>query len=77
VPIDDFARFDPLRDAVALSDEPVRVVVSRPTEVALRGERVTVQPGEQELPLHQAMFVVLRRAALRPLAVSPPPVTPP
>ena len=66
VAIDDFARFDPLRDAVALGDEPVRIVVSKPTEVPLRGERVTVQPGEQELPLYQAAFVVLRRAALRP-----------
>lgn len=67
--IDEFERFDPLKDAVALGDEPVRIVVSKPTEVPLLGQRVTVQPGEQELPLHQAMFVVLRRAALRPLAV--------
>lgn len=64
--IDEFARFDPLRDAVALGDEPVRVVVSKPTVVPLKGAAITVQPGEQELPLHQAMFVVLRRAALRP-----------
>ena len=66
--IDEFRAFDPLRDAVALGDEPVRIVVSKPTEIPLRGASVTVQPGEQELPLHQAMFVVLRRAALRPLA---------
>lgn len=64
--IDEFRAFDPLRDAVALGDEPVRIVVSKPTEVALRGETITVQPGEQELPLYQAAFVVLRRAALRP-----------
>ena len=74
--IDEFARFDPLRDAVALGDEPVRIVVSKPTPIALRGERRTVEPGEQELPLHQAIFVVLRRAALRPL-LSPSAVTPP
>ena len=74
IALDDFASFDPLRDAVALGEEPVRIVVSKPMEVPLRGERVTVQPGEQELPLYQAMFVVLRRGALRPF--SPMGVTP-
>ncbi|MFA5861745.1 MAG: DNA primase catalytic subunit PriS, partial [Candidatus Thermoplasmatota archaeon] len=65
--IKEFERFDPLQDAVALGDEPTRVIVSKPTEVPLRGQRLMVQPGEQELPLYAATFVVLRRAALRPL----------
>jgi DNA primase small subunit len=69
--IDELAPFDPLRDAVALGDEPVRVVVSKPTEVPLARHRTTAQPGEQELPLAAAMFVVLRRAALRPLEATP------
>jgi DNA primase small subunit len=67
--IDEFASFDPLRDAVALGDEPARVVVSKPVDTVLRGERWQVQPGEQELPLYVAMFATLRRAALRPLTV--------
>lgn len=66
--IDEFERFDPLQDAVALGDAPTRVVVSKPTEVPLLGKPFTAQPGEQELPLYAAMFVVLRRAGLRPLA---------
>ena len=66
--VDSFETFDPLRDAVALPDAPVRVVVSKPADVTLRGERVQVEPGEQDLPLHVAMFLVLRRSALRPLA---------
>lgn len=68
--IDEFRAFEPLRDAVALGDEPVRVVVSKPVEVPLRGEHLTLRPGEQELPLSHAMFVVLRRGALRPLAAA-------
>ncbi|HEX2022427.1 MAG TPA: DNA primase small subunit PriS [Candidatus Thermoplasmatota archaeon] len=64
--VDEFDRFDPLRDAVAFSDAPARVVVSKPTEVPLLGKPFTAQPGEQELPLYAAMFVVLRRAALLP-----------
>lgn len=69
--IDALDRFDPLRDAVALPDEPVEVVVSKPVEVVLRGQRHVVTPGEQELPLHLAMFLVLRRSALRPLKIAP------
>jgi DNA primase small subunit len=68
--IDQFASFDPLRDAVALPGEPARVVVSKPLEVRLNGELWTLQPGEQELPLYVAMFATLRRSALRPLAAS-------
>lgn len=69
--IEEFARFDPLRDAVALSDEPVRVVVSKPADVPLKGKRLHVEPGEQELPLYAATFLVLRRTALRPMTVAP------
>lgn len=65
--IKEFEHFDPLRDAVALGSEPTRIVVSKPTEVPLLGKRIMVQPGEQELPLYAAAFVVLRRAALRPM----------
>mgnify|MGYP001797698287 CR=1 FL=1 len=63
----EFEHSNPLRDAVALGNEPTRIVVSKPTEVPLLGKRITVQPGEQELPLYAAAFVVLRRAALRPM----------
>ena len=69
--IDGFRRFDPLRDAVALPDDPVRVVVSKPAEVRLKGVARKVEPGEQELPLHVAMFLALRRGALLPLAATP------
>lgn len=67
--LEEFERFDPLRDAVALSDEPTRIVVSKPVDVSLKGKRVRLDPGEQEVPLHVAAFAVLRRSALRPLAV--------
>jgi DNA primase small subunit len=79
VPIEQFDSFDPLRDAVAFGDEPVRVIVSKPTEVPLLGKKIQVQPGEQELPEHAAVFVVLRRAALRPLppGYAPRPPDPP
>ena len=70
--IPEFNSFDPLRDAVALGDEPVRVVVSKPSDVMLKGVGRTILPGEQELPLHVAMFLTLRRAALRPMSETLP-----
>lgn len=73
IPLERFDAFDPLRDAVALPDEPVRVVVSKPTEIPLAGRRIKVEPGEQELPTYAAAFVVLRRAALRPMPATSAP----
>jgi DNA primase small subunit len=64
--LEEFERFDPLRDAVALSDEPVRIVVSKPVDVPLKGKTLRLEPGEQEAPLYAAVFAVLRRSALRP-----------
>ncbi len=66
--LEEFERFDPLRDAVALGEEPVRVVVSKPVDVPLKGRRLRLEPGEQEAPLYAAAFAVLRRSALRPYA---------
>lgn len=67
--IQEFEKFDPLRDAVALGDEPARVVVSKPLEIMLKGHLWQLQPGPQDLPLHVAVFATLRRAALRPLLI--------
>lgn len=68
--VKEFESFDPLVDAVAFGDEPARVIVSKPTEVPLAGHTLQVEPGEQDLPLYAALFLVLRRAALRPLGAA-------
>lgn len=62
--VDRLADFDPLAEAVALGDAPVKVVVSKPEAVRLGGETITPKPGLNELPLRHAAFLVLRRRAL-------------
>ncbi|HLE98161.1 MAG TPA: DNA primase small subunit PriS [Candidatus Thermoplasmatota archaeon] len=68
IPLDALPSFEPLRDAVALpTDRTVKVVVAPGAgDVRLGGERVSTQPGPQELPVAHAAFLVLRRKALVP-----------
>lgn len=61
---DELEGFDPLRDAVPWSEEPVRVKVGQPDAFTIRGQEFRVAPGERELPLYAAMFLMLRRKAL-------------
>lgn len=67
--------FDPLVDGVALGDEPVKINVSRPIKVELKGETFDLKPGVQKLPEYAAVFTILRRHAL--LEGDTPPAPPP
>ncbi len=72
---DEVDGFDPLVDAVALSEEPVSVNVSRPLKAELKGEAFDLKPGVQKLPQYAAVFTILRRHAL--LEGDTPPAPPP
>ena len=64
----EFDTFDPLRDAVHFSDDPVKVEVVKPGEIGLRGETVTL-PAEGdicEIPECAAVFFC-GRGMVRPL----------
>ncbi|MEM0449658.1 MAG: DNA primase catalytic subunit PriS [Methanomassiliicoccales archaeon] len=62
---DELDDFDPLRDAVpdTLGDEPVRLLMSRKTDIVLKGERFSLQ-GEVEVPERAALFLLCRREAV-------------
>ncbi len=62
---DEFIAFDPLTDAVVFGEDPVRVNVSRPETVVLGGETITPEVGVQDLPERVALFLILRRRAVR------------
>ncbi|MEM4728605.1 MAG: DNA primase catalytic subunit PriS [Thermoplasmata archaeon] len=62
--IDRLESFDPLRDAVVLPEDPVRVRVVKELRVRLRGEEFHIVPGETELPLFTAIFATGRGAAV-------------
>ncbi|MHB8604449.1 MAG: DNA primase catalytic subunit PriS [Thermoplasmatota archaeon] len=68
IPLDHLRDFDPLTEAIAFDDEPVRVIVSRPEKIRLGDTVYEPVAGPQELPLKVAMFLALRRRALVPLA---------
>lgn len=61
---DSLDAFEPLRDAVAFSMDPVRIVPRNDAEMTLGGERVAVKKGEEtEVPEAHAVFWCSRQAA--------------
>ncbi|MFW3146502.1 MAG: DNA primase catalytic subunit PriS [Thermoplasmatota archaeon] len=64
VPLDGIDEFDPLRDAVALPDDPVSIVLKERTDQELGGAHHHFEPGEQEVPTYLAYFLVARRIAV-------------
>jgi DNA primase small subunit len=60
---DDLDSFDPLRDAVAFSTDPVKIIPRNDQEATLGGERVSVKKGEGvEVPERHAVFWCARQA---------------
>lgn len=53
--IDDF---NPLKDAVVFGDELVKVKIVRPYKIKMKGERFSLNEGEEELPEYLAVFLV-------------------
>ena len=58
--------YDPLREAVALSDDPIKVNVTKDVDQYLGGENFTLKEGETEVPLFMAYFLIARRLAVLP-----------
>jgi len=63
--IDDVKAFDPLKDAVVLPDDPVKINAVKPLEFTLKGERVKLDPAKRPdvLPRYAAVFAMGRGAA--------------
>lgn len=60
---DELDEFEPLRDAVAFSDETVQLEVTKPIDVRLGGLDVKLEPGKARVAEAGAVFAVLRGAA--------------
>lgn len=59
----DLDNFNPLENAIHFSDSPVRVLVTRPAEVELKGKIYRVSEGVGRLPENVAMFLMCRGSA--------------
>lgn len=66
VPIDDVDDFDPLRDAVVLPDDPVKVNVINRVDQYLGDNHHMLEPGLNTVPKYLAYFLVARRMAMLP-----------
>jgi DNA primase small subunit len=61
--IDDLDGFDPLRDAVVLPDDPVRITILEPVTISLKDHAYSLSAGEQEVPTYLAVFLLGRKQA--------------
>lgn len=55
--------FNPLDDAIIFEDTPIRVLVTRPQEVEIKGKIYRVSEGVGRLPENVAMYLMCRGSA--------------
>jgi len=63
IAIDDLDAFDPLRDAVVLPADPVKVTLVKPVTITMMDETFQLAEGEQEVPTFLAVFLIGRKDA--------------
>jgi DNA primase small subunit len=63
ITVDELAEFNPLRDAVVLPDDPVRITMHHPVTIAMKNQNFSLTEGEQEVPLYLAVFLLGRKEA--------------
>ena len=59
--LDDLNDFDPLRNAVVLADELVKVDVCQPISIKMKGEMFNLEKGVMDIPTYLAVFLIGRR----------------
>jgi DNA primase small subunit len=64
ITVDDLKDFDPLRDAVVLPDDPVRIIVNQPVSLNMNNQSFHLSEGEQEVPTYLAVFLIGRKEAI-------------
>jgi DNA primase small subunit len=61
--LDKLNDFDPLRAAVVLPDESVKVELKQPLNIKMKGEEFNLKQEKQELPVYLAVFLIGRKMA--------------
>ena len=64
IAVDDLKDFDPLRDAVVLPDNPVRIAVNRSISLDMNHQSFQLSEGEQDVPTYLAVFLIGRKEAI-------------
>jgi hypothetical protein len=60
--VNNLKEFDPLRDAVVLPDDPVRILV-HPISLDMNNQSFNLSKGEQVVPTYLAIFLIGRNEA--------------
>jgi len=63
IAVDELDKFDPLRDAVVLPDDPVRIAVQKPVTITMKDQEFSLTAGEHEVPTYLAVFLLARKEA--------------
>jgi DNA primase small subunit len=61
--LDDLKEFDPLNDAVVLSEKLVKIDVNQDLKIKMKNESFNLKQGENEIPTYLAVFLIGRRIA--------------
>jgi DNA primase small subunit len=61
--LDKLNDFDPLKDAIVLSDEIVKVELNEPISIQMNGEEFHLKKDEIEIPIYLAVFLIGRKMA--------------
>jgi len=63
IDIDQLKTFDPLNDAIAFDDDPIKVNLTSSFNIKMNGENFHLNEGDQEVPQYLAVFLIGRRIA--------------
>jgi DNA primase small subunit len=63
IKIDELKDFDPLKNAIALSDKSVKIQLKKDFKININGEKFNLSPGENEIPTYLAFLLIGRKIA--------------
>lgn len=63
IDIDGLKEFNPLRDAVAFGDDPVKIKLNQPINMKMKDDIFNLNEGEQETPTYLAVFLIGKKMA--------------
>lgn len=61
--LSELEEFNPLNDAVVFGERPVKITVSKPFSVQLKGKDLRIEEGIQEVPEYAAVYLICRGVA--------------
>jgi len=63
ISLDKLKDFNPLNDAVVLSEDAVKIDLKKPFKIKMKGENFKLEPGTQEVPTYLGVILIGRRMA--------------